>query len=182
VDDAGVKAFSVLREMTRLSNVRKQMKPRVWNVVRYSLDGKALERWFLKTLINLCCDRGHPIGRMSTIAGRPSEQLVRIAYGISSFESRAGLYFVVKTGMRIDSSDTVGFSPLIKNGAHIEGGLFSFRGLRFLLFLELDGPPSPLTGIHFDGEDVGEAQLNFHNREIGETNGKYRSQVLQIDW
>lgn len=182
VDEAGAQAFSVLREMCRLSNVRERMKARYWNVVRYRINGPVLERWFLKTLINLCCDRDYPIGRRSTIVGRPTEQLARIAFGLEPFEHRAGLYFVVRAGMRVDSTETVSFAPLIKHGAHIEGGLFAFRGLLLLLFLEPEGPPVPLNGVCINGEDLGHAQFNFHNQEITVNTGKYRSQVLTIDW
>jgi hypothetical protein len=182
VDEAGAEAFSVLREMRRLANVREKLKPRPWNVVRYSIDGLALERWFLKTLINLCCDRGYPIGTGSAIVGRPAERLVRIAYGLGSFERREGLYFVVRSGMQVNSTDTVSFAPLIKHGVHIEGGVFAFRGLRFLLFLEPEGPPEPLSELFIDGEDLGHCQLNFHNKKIREKTGKYLSQVLTITW
>jgi hypothetical protein len=182
VDEAGAATFAVLREMRRLANVRERMKPRPWKIVRYRVDGRLLERWFLKTLINLCCDRDYPIGRASTVIGRPTEQLVRIAYGLEPFKERSGLYFVVRTGMQVDSTDSDSFAPLIKHRNQIEGGLFAFRGLRFLLFLEPEGPPVTLDGIFIDGEDLGNSQLNFHNRQITENTGKYRSQVLTIDW
>jgi hypothetical protein len=182
VDDAGARAFGVFREIRRLANVRERLKPHRWNIVKYRIAGRSLERWFLKTLINLCCDREYPIGRASSAVGRPSESLVRIAYGLDSFRGRAGVYFVVREGMRVESTDTVGFSPLIKLGTHIEAGLFSFRGQRFLLFLEEEGPPEPLDGIYLDGENLGHAQLNFHNKRILVKAGKYLSQVLTIDW
>jgi hypothetical protein len=182
VDEPGGAAFTQLREMTRLANVRKAMKPRLWKIVRYKIDGVLLERWFLKTLINICCDRDYPIGRSSKVVGRPSEQLVKIAYGLESFGERAGLYFVVRTGMHVNSNEAVSIAPLIKHHTHIEGGVFSFRGLRFLLFLEEEGPPQPLDGIFIDGEDLGNAQLNFHNREMKVETGEYCSQVLTIDW
>ena len=60
--------------------------------------------------------------------------------------------------------------------------MFSFRGQRFLLFLEEEGPPEPLDGIYLDGENLGHAQLNFHNKRILVKAGKYLSQVLTIDW
>jgi hypothetical protein len=182
VDTAGAEAFSVLREMMRLSNVRKKMKPRIWNTVRYKINGRALERWFLKTLINFSYDGGYPIGRASTLAGRPTEHLVRVAYGLASFEGRAGLYTLVRPGMQFNSDDTVGFSPLIMNSGCIECDLFSFRGLRFLLSLEPGGPPQPLSGVYFEGEDLGHLQLNFHNHEVNENTVKFRSQVQTIAW
>ena len=182
VDTAGAQGFSVLREMRRLANVREQMKPQVWKVVNYRIYGPDLERWFLKTLINLCCDHDYPIGRDCDVVGRPTEQFVQIAYGLKRFENRAGLYFIVHEGMQVNSTDTVGFSPLIKNHERIEGGLFAFRGLRCLLFLEPEGPPTPLTGIFLEGDDLGDSQLNFHNRQIKVRIGKYTSQILTVDW
>ncbi len=184
VDRAGAEAFSVLREIGRLSNVRGRMKPRRWRVARRRIDGLGLERWFLKTLINLCCHQIYPIGRNSNVPGRPTDRLVQTAYGLGRFGDRAGLYSIVRVGMTGYSSDAVGFAPLIINrhGKHIEGGLFSFRGFWFLLFLEPEGPPTPLTGLSIEGEDLGQCQLNFHNRQMYEDMGGHRSQILTIDW
>jgi hypothetical protein len=181
-DESGAKAFATFRESMRLDNVRRGMKPRVWNVKQFRIDGPGLERWCLKTLINLSCNGTLPIGRDSQVAGRPSERLVRVAYGLESFQGRAGLYFVVRPGMVLTSDETVRFSPLIKNNSIIEGGLFTFRGMNLLLFLEPEGPPEPLDGVFINGEDLGYAQLNFHNREIKTSVGKYLSQVIRIDW
>ena len=182
VDEAGGKAFAALREMRRLSNIREKLRPQVWHIVKRSIDGKGLERWFLKTLINLCHNQGHPIGLESPTAGRPSEHLVRTAFGLEPFAHRAGLYSIVRTGMECESTDTISFAPLIKQGSQIEGGLFGFRGLRFLLFLNAEGPPDNLAGIIFEGEDLGACQMNFHNSEIRENTGKHRSQILTIKW
>jgi hypothetical protein len=182
IDDAGQEFFATLREMRRLANVRAKLKPGPWKVVKYLVDGPPVERWFLKTLINICCDREYPIGSSSTVPGQPSDELVRIAFGRQSFTDLAGLHFVVRTGMQANSTDSVSFSPILKPRMHIEGGVFGFRGLRLLLFLEAAGPPAPLTGLFFEGEDLGDCQLNFHNEQINENSGKYRSQVLRMKW
>lgn len=183
VDDAGLAAFGVFKEIRRLSNVRNTMKPRRWNVVKYQIDGPMLERWFLKTLINISCDGEWPIGRASEVPGRPHDKLVKIAYGREEFENRAGLYFLAKPGMRIESADTILFSPLVKERHHIEGGLFTFRGQGFLLYLESEGPPEPLAGIIWNADDLGGVQLNFHNQRIDVLDReKNRSQALIIKW
>jgi hypothetical protein len=183
IDTAGAKAFATLREIRRLANVRAKIKPGPRTVKKYRIDGVGLERWFLKTLINICCDREYPIGRNSQIAGWPSDELVRIAYSLDSFKDRAGLYFLAKVGMKVNSTDTVSFTPLIhKNGLRVECGLFSFRGQGFLLALEPEDSPHPLHGVMLNGEDLGGAQLNFHNEQIFVNEGKYRSQVLKVDW
>src|SRR3954465_9240654 len=103
--------------------------------------------------------------------------MMKIAYSLDSFKGRAGLYFMAQVGMKIDSTDTVSFSPLIqKDGLRIESGMFSFRGQGFVLALEDEGPPQPLHGVMLNGENLGIAQLNFHNTKIFIKEGKYPSQ------
>jgi hypothetical protein len=182
VDIEGAHAFDVLREMTRLSNVREKMKPRLWHVVRYTIDGLLLERWFLKTLINISTNSEYPIGNFAKRAGQPSELLVKIAFGYQAFTGRSGLYLAAHIGQKIDSSDKLIFAPLIKNEDYIAGGLFSFRGFRFLLFLDSEGPPERLTGIGFPGDDWSNSQLNYHNQKFKLVLGKYLSQLVNIRW
>jgi len=182
VDEAGASAFKVFRQMSKTSNARRQMKRGSWKVLRYEIDGPGLERWFLKTLINVCFEGSYPIGRGNEVPGWPTEELVETAYGRRSFEGRAGLYSIVRTGMQVKSSEELVFSPLIKHRHHIEGGLFSFRGFLYMLFLETDGPPGPLHGVFLEGEDLGHCQLNFHNREISDVERGYLSQVLTVRW
>jgi hypothetical protein len=182
LDDSAGHAFETLRQMTQLGNVRSRLKPKFWSVNTFTVDGRMLERWFLKTLINLTIEGDYPIGRDALVAGHPSERLVRIAFSLSSFQGRAGLYFIARVGMKMSLEDKVQFVALVKNGHHIEGGLFTFRGLFVLLFLEPDGPPEPLQGVIFNGEDIGNATLNFHNQRFKQTHGKYLSHQLRMKW
>lgn len=181
VDEAGAKAFSTIREMRRISNVRQKMKPTFWHVVRHSIDGRSLERWFLKTLINLSSQSDHAIGRDSSRSGRPSARLVQIVYGLAEFEGQAGLYLVAHKGMQMHSSERVAFCPM-KVQEHIEGGLFLFRGFTFLLFLEENGLPAGLNGVSFNGEDLSRSQLYFRHREAIDKTGIYKSQILTFEW
>jgi hypothetical protein len=181
VDAAGGKAFEALREARRLANVREKRPTSRWSVVRTKIDGRGFERWCLKTLINLCYEGDRPIGRDSVEAGKPSERLVRTAYGLESFLGKTGLYFVARVGMNVQSEDRVSSAPLISQKGYIEGGLFSIRGQRLLLYLEDEGPPR-LNGIFIDGEDLGDAHVNHHLHNIRIMNGKYLSQVLMFSW
>src|SRR5580704_164600 len=85
VDEEGARAYRIAKEMVRLSYERGKQKAHRWNIKRLAIDGPKMERWFLKTLINLSYERGHPIGRDSRVPGRPSDRLVRVAYGMESF-------------------------------------------------------------------------------------------------
>lgn len=182
VDDAGSAAFAAIRKMRDLGKIRGKMRPTLWHVVRYAIDGPGLERWFLKTLINLTFEGDYPIGRESAFGGCPTEHLVEVAYGRRKFEGRAGLYSVAHPGMTQVSSETISFTPLRKHGIHVEGALFGFSGFIYLLFLEKEGPPPRLTGISFCGEDLGKSQLNFHNEQATMMAGRYRSQILATRW
>jgi len=166
LDAEAGKAFSHFREMRRLANVREKMRPRQWNIARYGVRGYLMERWFLKTLIDISFGKEYPIGRHSLNSGYPSDDLVKISFGLEPFQGLSGLYSIVYVGQKIHSKDTIAFSPLIKDEKYIAGGLFSFRGFMFLLFLGAEGPPSRLTGVKLGEEDLSLAQLNYHNKKI----------------
>lgn len=184
LDQAAANAFDSIREMTRLTGVRRKMKPRPWHVVRYRLDGQNLERWFLKTLINLSFGGPLQIGAdAAQTTGWPSTRLVSIVFGRAEFAGRAGLYSVVHNGQRIDSEEELVFAALVQKAEdRIEGGLFKFHGFRFLLFLEPSGPQKRLSGVKMDEGDWAISQLKRHTREITETQGDYASQILTISW
>lgn len=181
LDEAGGNAFGILREIRRVANIRGKKPNERWSLIRYEVEGALFERWCLKTLINLCFGREYPVGRDSTTQGWPSERLVRLAYGHEEFKGNAGLYFVVRTGMQMQSEDRVSFAPLCL-AQKVEGGLFSIRGLRFFLSLEEEGPPRPLSGILIDDEDLGRAQMRLRMTEMRVKDGKFLSQILTFKW
>jgi hypothetical protein len=183
IDSIGQSAFVTMQEFAKLSQVRRRIKTTSWTVRRYCIDGCGLERWFLKTLINLCSGAGYPIGGGGAIPGIPSDRLIRIAFELETFETMAGLYLVSRKGMAIIEEDVVSFAPLIAESGHILGGTFTFRGFRFLLYLESCGPPIPLFGVDVDGEDLQNCTLAFHARRITESNHHRRpSQIVQFRW
>jgi hypothetical protein len=90
LDAAALDAFNVFREAIRLNQVREKLrKPAAhWNVQQMMINGPLLERWFLKTLINLSFGGDWPIA--STVKGIPSRELVEVAFGKRKFESGGG--------------------------------------------------------------------------------------------
>jgi hypothetical protein len=182
IDSAGKCAFDVFRQIVELAVTRAKLKPHAWKIKKYTINGRSLERWCLKTLINLCCDRGHPIGRDSSADGRPSDRLVRIAYGQEAFQKKAGLYWVTCPGTQFSSDEKVEFMPLFKNNLNVEAGIFTFRGWMLMIFLEEEGPPEPLTGIFMNAVHLGEANLSFHGDRLNMNVGKYASHRLLLEW
>lgn len=182
VDAAGGRAFATFREMRRLSNARENIRHRLLRVVRYRIDGILLERWFLKTLINLSAYKPtYPIGPSGEEPGKPPPEIAAVAFGRAAFQPGAGLYTVIQVGQEIRSTDTFEAASLLRDGK-IEAGAFYFRGFRFLLFLNQTGPPKRLTGIGRGDDDWSDYQLNYHNVTIREMHGKQLSQVVTFDW
>jgi hypothetical protein len=134
LDTAALNAFNVFREGIRLNEVRGRLKkPICWNVKRLEINGPLLERWFLKTLINLSVGGEWPIG--SGVKGSPSKDLVEIAFGKRQFENGAGLYVAGRAGEQIDSMDRVNFTPMTDEANVLVAGRFNFRGYTFFLRL-----------------------------------------------
>ena len=108
---------------------------------RFVIDGWILERWLLKTLINLSFGGTWTIGDGDV--GVPSAALVEVAFGLRPFEHGAGLYIVGRSGEQIDSMDRFALTPRTF-GETLVAGTFNFRGYRFYLNLlpkkfEMDG-------------------------------------------
>lgn len=185
IDDAAVRAYNVFREFNRVTNIRRS-KPtnKKREVKAYRIDGPRLERWLLKTLINLTFDRGISIGLAAPTEGGLDSDLVAIAFGRKPFLRRMGLYFAIHTGLRLDMTEDLAFRPLTRKVENYIGGMLcSFYGFRLLLFLAPDGPPARLTNCGIDTEDWGDCDLNFHNERIDEYDEKQqKSQVIHIDW
>jgi hypothetical protein len=188
VDNAGIQTFRVFQECTELSNLRNTMKPRYWNIIHRNVDGPMLERWFLKTLINFACEGEQKIGPDSEIVGQPSDNLVRIVYGLDKFEGRAGLYLLASAGQHCQLEDRIEYIPM----AHSEclpGGLFLFRGFFFVLYLakagiepnaELEIPaPLPYGAMATGGLKV---TPMFHNEAMKFAVQRKMSHVIKFKW
>jgi hypothetical protein len=182
LDAAASQAFTTFRELARLYEVRLKMKARRWTVVHDRIDGRLLERWFLKTLINMCIDSSERIGPQSVCAGVPDESLVKIAFGRDSFHGRAGLYGAGHAGQNIRCAEELHANVLVKNAQVIGGALFQFRGFCFLLFLDEGGPPPELRRLKLGDIDWSKIDFSYHQMRIRVVLGGYLSQVVQMFW
>ena len=61
VDAGGANAFDIFRQLRLVANQRQGLPPNSWQVPEYRIDGPLLERWLLKTLINISYNGDHPI-------------------------------------------------------------------------------------------------------------------------
>src|SRR5579871_4387929 len=93
VDDAARSTLDTIVDAFALWNVRNKIVTRSWTVKRFTTNMLLLERWCLKTLINtnLNLKPGWPIDGDSP---DPTDELVRIAFGVERFKRPLGLYLV----------------------------------------------------------------------------------------
>jgi hypothetical protein len=183
VDSAAIAAFDVFRECVRLTDVRQSMAPRRWNISHLKIDGLALERWFLKTLINVAIDGEQRIGPLSTLPGEPSQDLVRIGYGLAAFTGKAGLYAAAQVGETVTNEDRVNITSFLDaSNERVLGGTFYFRGWRFVLYLDSCGLSPTVNVVHKDGHFEKMPPPIYHPRQIKFTVGGGISHVVDFDW
>lgn len=185
VDQEGQHAFITLRTMQRVMNERRSAPLRPWPIKRYQLNGLLLERWFLKTTINLC----HVVpGEIRWMGGdrdrtQPPKLLVEAIFGVANLPSPMGLYTATQVGETIYSDDTVAFVPLLRSQGEVMAGLFHFRGWRFLVSLVEEPFPEilslPTTGPQHPWR---RSELNYHLPTIEHAHGSFTSQILQFNW
>jgi hypothetical protein len=182
VDNAGLDTVNAFREAFRLLDVRTHLKPRMWRIIRFHVDGAQLERWFLKTIINVAFKGNFSIGSDSQSRGEPSSLLVEIAFGRRRFEPKMGLHLVAEVGEQIVPSDRLRITPLTDMNNILVAALFYFRGHRFLLYLAKEGPFEPLGLVAGDNEAHHLSHLVYHPSAIRFKARNHLSHVVEIAW
>lgn len=138
VDDEAKQFRESLEELDRLIDRRRRgLRPPKLKTI--TIDGPRLERWFLKTLINIALQgKERPPGVFDGETVR--SELVEIAYGHRQFEAPCGLYCIATVGERPYSPGELHFQTWVRNedGA-IVGLAAKFHGFRF--WLQLPGAP-----------------------------------------
>jgi hypothetical protein len=153
LDETVKQAFETLDESMRLYELRGKLKARRWTIKTFAIDGALLERWFLKTLINLNHDGPWVIGEGNHPAGLPNDELVQIAFGKATFQAKAGLYTAAHDGEQITFRQGIRLTPKTI-GDNLLAGMFSLCGFRFFLSLirddlkEHQGSPLMYRTVH----------------------------------
>jgi hypothetical protein len=180
-DVEGGNLFHAFQEISHAENMIKSKTSPV-SFRQYKLDGRLLERWFLKTTINFMCQQKYPIGDGEPVSGMPSTELVEIAFGERSFKAQCGLY-LIHSAENINSFDRLEFAAYFKSDmSYIAGGIFLLRGFRFLVFFGHEDSPN-LTDIQLGDTDLSSYRLFFHPEQLRFTDGSnelYREIV--INW
>jgi hypothetical protein len=148
VDTEGKRLFVAIGDAADLAYRRNRQVPhRRWKPVRFAVDGPLVERWFLKTTINIAIAQQSKANWALTDAPvrEVPRLLVDVAFGRSTFVKPMGLYTVIApSGEKINFEGSMSFAPLLKSD-RIVGGIFTLRGLRYLIYFASEPPPQPLT-------------------------------------
>lgn len=187
LDEEAIRAFDALREIFSLQARQKKLKARNWKVRTWRLNGPLLERWFLKTLINLAQVQTQAIAWPNATEPRvPSREAVEACFGQRPILSPRGLYAAAAVGHRIDSRDYVSFSPIIDSLTQtLAGGAFEFRGFRFVLAWTDSDLRSFIRRL---GESVAvfagwqDSDLMHPLRGVNFTVRERRAQTLKVVW
>jgi hypothetical protein len=159
LDGAAGDLLGALRAIAeRADRVTKGERRQPRRVVRIS--GDLLERWLLKTTINLAL-QAHPAptGGIFDLAGKPARRYIDIVYGRAMFGPEEGLTWVAQVGDNIPNAEhgTIRFQTWTKkeDGALV-AAFMTFHGQR--LWLATVDAPKIEHGLHpiraFDAENV----------------------------
>jgi len=183
-DKAAADAFDVLKRSAALDDKRRKQRPRTRKVVRYEIDGRRLEQWFLKTLINIVVSqqsKGTSWALSGSALDQPRETLVRAALGREALAKPMGLYGVGAVGETIKHVDGVELVTLLRQSDNaLVSGLFTFLGLRFLLYV--DSVPVPASFPLPSGQGWLTSEALYHIGKINGTVGGKLSHYVHILW
>ncbi len=155
-DSEANKFVQILKTMDNKNKKFKKFGFRKSDIpVLHHLDGLKLERWFCKTIINIVqCQN-------ENIRTRFEDSLKYLFLG-ESFSEPSGLYVGHSIGMNIDTNDFLSLSPLYfvkeKDERELAGGVFVFKGFRFLISLPCSNKELLINRILNQG-------LNIHLRK-----------------
>ncbi len=134
-DSEGIRAFRGIGDLdNRLAAARGGRESVVFEC---RIQGPLLERWFLKTAINLFVVRGYDhLWDDGAPHSQPPIALVRAAFGVQDLEHPCGLYNWAGTaiGQQVALSQQVQFCPLYRDSRRFVGAQFGFHGLQFLVW------------------------------------------------
>ena len=128
-------AFDSVRGFTALRNKRSELPSINWTPQEFRIDARVLEKWFLKTMLNLSFGGQLIIGPGSHSAGIVPDELVRIAFGLDEFTDGRGLYIAHRKNETFVLEDRLHYTAKTR-GPNLLMGHFGLHGFRFYLNLE----------------------------------------------
>jgi len=181
-DVGAVQLRKALCDVTELSETRKLMNGQDWPVKKFTVNGLAIERWCLKTLITITFGGTVRI-RESSQCGVPSCELVETAFGLRRFQPpRAGLYWIGEVGDTVTTVERVEVMTFTNHMDSIEGARFRFWGFNLLLVLS-DGPTANSFGFtSLDSKETTQLKALYRPRKLNVHVHDRVSHILEFVW
>jgi hypothetical protein len=156
LDQAALDSFDVFRRCVELNDARNGINAAYLTLKKFHIDSLLLERWMLKTLVNVALGGRFRIGPGDHAKGEVAPDLIEIAFGRREFTPHAGLYIAGSRGETYILEDRVQLITKT-DGETLVGTSFIFRGMKFYLNL------LPQRFSHDDSSKLmyREATLNF---------------------
>ena len=182
VDQAGIDAFSTIQRMADFASERSRSRPRKWKLKRFEIDGWGLERWFLKTLINIVAATApnRPWSFRRTPDHLAPPEFVLAAFGRENLRPPLGLYAAAGTGDQVAVSERVELLTLLSQDLALAGGIFVFGGYHFLLYL--DPGPLPAELLLGTAPDLRPKSLLYRLKRVNHKVGRWHSHYAQLLW
>lgn len=183
VDTGGVVAMHAMYRMFELARTRSVQIVKNSEPEHLHVNGLMLERWLLKTAINVSFRGRYFIGSMGEKRGIPPPYLVEVVYGEPSFSHYMGLYTLALDGSYTCSNDNISLAPLIKDDC-IGAFYFSIYSFDFVLSITASPPPASLRAIGITGfpDHVLDAQWRYREQKLVFSIGGTPSHDLSFSW
>jgi len=138
VDSEAMNLYDILGELQLM--IRNPPTTSMNKTINRTINGRILERWFLKTAINVIySDWG---------IDKPPIELVELAFGLKSFPINVGLCLANSFRLPMqDYEDGIKLTPIMKDYNTFSAILFEFRGWKFALSLTNKPLPTSLNTI-----------------------------------
>jgi hypothetical protein len=149
------------------------------------VDGGLLERWLLKTAINLCYgDESHiGINMTDQVVGRPAPYLLAVAFGDLAFSHKIGAYFLVPSEKFMFRKGEITITPVHKD-RKIGGVYFHLRGVDVFLSLYPGHAPLSLRRIGVSGlpAPILDAIPHYRSQSIALSTNNEAHQKISFSW
>lgn len=150
LDIAGGALSDAIRYFVEAARDREYSRLR-WAMKMHELDGPLVERWLMKTAINMTVGyrERRRVGSGDAEPNRPSRELAEMVFGHRPVVEPYGIWFVTRTDDQLVADQSFSTQPWVK-GDVLGGTLFSICGFQFAVSLSDDEPPwdllSKITG------------------------------------
>ncbi len=138
--------FEAMRKRATTSHHRVSSGKPPWTLTEYRLDGQLIERWLMKSTINLYhqAPERWTWQESGDFAKHPPHNFVRVAFGHDQLDQPYGLYVSAKVGETIRGIDGLSYSSLHNERDGLVGAYFETIGIRLLIWLSSLDPPSDM--------------------------------------